>query len=499
MSTFAQAPSPLPPLSQWDVSARDAVADTGLPALEAALRDELQRLCLPRPAWGLPAPDPEMLDVLVIGAGQFGIGAAAALRLNGITNFLVLDRAEPGQEGPWVTYARMPTLRSPKYHPGLCFGVPALTFQSWYRAAHGEAAWHGLYKIPNAVWHGYISWVRDVLALPVRSRSEAVDLQPRTDHVEVVLADGARLRARRVVIANGRAGAGGWAKIPGVSEDLWPDLAAHTAEEIDFAALKGKRIAVIGTGSSAWDNAATALETGARSVDMFARRKVVPQLNKGRASSGIAFLDGWIELSDAQRWELAWYMESMGAPPPHETILRTARLEGFATHFDCGAIRAERRDGQVAIETEKGPSGDFDFLILGSGFCIDLSRDPLYATILEDITLWEDRYAPPAGLEKPAMGRQPYIGPHFELIGKGAQPLDRIYMCNASTFVSAGTMTSDVPSLDVAPARLATGIVKALFAEDFDRYFERLQDWEEEHEMKPTPFYAPEYVNKTAR
>jgi cation diffusion facilitator CzcD-associated flavoprotein CzcO len=72
--------------------------------------------------------------------------------------------------------------------------------------------------------------------------------------------DGVRrnLLARRIVLATGRAGAGGV---------FWPDfvdrgpgcpiLAAHTNDDIDFAALRGKSIAILGGGASAWDNAAT--------------------------------------------------------------------------------------------------------------------------------------------------------------------------------------------------------------------------------------------------
>ncbi|WP_138465605.1 NAD(P)-binding domain-containing protein [Poseidonocella sp. HB161398] len=486
----------------WDAGAAESVHPAGLPGLEAELASQLARLCLPRKAWTVPRPGPDgtaMLDVLVIGAGQYGTGIGAALRMNGFANFLILDKAEEGREGPWVTYARMPTLRSPKFHPGICFGVPALTFQSWYRAAHGDTAWERLYKIPNGVWQDYLVWVRRVLALPVRNRAEAVDLRQAGDHVEVALADGSLLRARRVIVANGRIGSGGPALVPGVDPGLLPDLAAHTSDPIDFQALRGKRIAVIGTGSSAWDNAATALEHGAETVEMVARRKAVPQLNKGRPASGIAWMEGWQALPDADRWRLTWYMDSMGAPPPHETILRTTRMPGFSAHFSCGAMSATREGGKVRLATEHGPSGLYDFLILGTGFRTDLSQEPLFASIFPAITLWSDRYQPPADYAHPGLGRAPYIGPGYELIGKDGADLSRIHLFNNATYLSTGTMASDIPSLDIAPMRLVTGLVQQFFTEDFDGMFAELQDWEEEHEMKTTPFYAPEFVNQTGR
>ena len=65
--------------------------------------------------------------------------------------------------------------------------------------------------------------------------------------------------ARHVVLATGRDGLGGPYVPPfanGIDRKFW----AHTADEIDFAALNGKRIGVVGAGASGMDNAATALE-----------------------------------------------------------------------------------------------------------------------------------------------------------------------------------------------------------------------------------------------
>lgn len=46
-----------------------------------------------------------------------------------VTSVLCLDENEPGKEGPWATYARMVTLRTPKQLTGLDYGMPSLTFQ----------------------------------------------------------------------------------------------------------------------------------------------------------------------------------------------------------------------------------------------------------------------------------------------------------------------------------------------------------------------------------
>ena len=61
----------------------------------------------------------------------------------------------------------------------------------------------------------------------------------------------------------GIAASGRWWMPPQV-EALPRHLRAHTADPIDFAALRGKCVAVLGAGASAFDNAATALEDTTR-------------------------------------------------------------------------------------------------------------------------------------------------------------------------------------------------------------------------------------------
>ena len=73
------------------------------------------------------------LDVLIVGAGQSGLAIAFALMRAQVDNILVIDKAEHGREGPWLSYARMRTLRSPKDYTGPDLDVPSLT----YRVARG--------------------------------------------------------------------------------------------------------------------------------------------------------------------------------------------------------------------------------------------------------------------------------------------------------------------------------------------------------------------------
>ncbi|MDB5731817.1 MAG: NAD(P)/FAD-dependent oxidoreductase, partial [Variovorax sp.] len=130
--------SALPPVPvQFTTSPRDAAA---LERLTAQARADLERINVPPSAWVLPAEsaagDAPVLDVLIAGAGMCGQTAAFALWREGVTNLRIVDRAARGEEGPWGTWARMLTLRSPKHVGGPDLGVPSLTFRAWYEAQH---------------------------------------------------------------------------------------------------------------------------------------------------------------------------------------------------------------------------------------------------------------------------------------------------------------------------------------------------------------------------
>ena len=93
----------------------------GLARLEASLARDFERLNHPPADWVPPRPGPDgrrMVDVAIAGAGMCGLAAGFALRRLGISNLRQVDRSPEGREGPWRTYARMETLRSPKHLSG---------------------------------------------------------------------------------------------------------------------------------------------------------------------------------------------------------------------------------------------------------------------------------------------------------------------------------------------------------------------------------------------
>ena len=164
----------------------------------------------------------------------------------------------------------MHTLRTPKYLTGPDLGIPSLTPQAWYEAQHGSGSWEKLSFLPRNAWAAYLGWYRRTLALPVRPDTRVGALSfdegerawrlPCTTH-------GAEetLYARRVVLATGIEGSGAW-HVPAFVRDALRATATRTPTRPRLSALRGARVAVLGAGASAFDNAAVALEHGAREV-----------------------------------------------------------------------------------------------------------------------------------------------------------------------------------------------------------------------------------------
>ena len=127
----------------------------GLVALEAQIARDLELTAHPHAEWMVPRlyDGKPALDVLIVGAGQSGLVTAFGLMRDRVHNILVIDRAPYGKEGPWTTFARMPTLRSPKLQTGPDLGIPSLTFQAWYEAQHGARAFADMNLIPSVDWH----------------------------------------------------------------------------------------------------------------------------------------------------------------------------------------------------------------------------------------------------------------------------------------------------------------------------------------------------------
>ena len=456
-----------------------------LAALEARLRQDLAWLELPAKSWVPPrtVDGHAVRDVVIIGAGMCGLAAAASLIHLGIGNIIAYDQASEGLEGPWETFARMRTLRSPKQLTGPALGLPSLTFRAWYEARFGLPAWEALGKIPRGQWMEYLVWYRRVLGLPVRNETRVTAIRPfGADLLELDIVDESAAEplrssvlARRLVLATGRDALGGPFVpdfVAGIGRRFW----AHSAEDLDFAALAGKRVGVVGAGASAMDNAAVALEAGAAGVDLFIRRPDIPRVNKftGIGSQGV--VHGFKGLPDEWKWRFLHHAMAAQTPPPRESVLRVSRHPNARFHLASPVLGLTEGADALSLATPRGIY-PLDFLILATGFRIGLELRPELAPFAPEIRLWRDRFSAPPGLENEELADSPDLGPAFEFQEKrpGAAPhLARIHCFNFPASLSHGKLSGDIPAVSEGAERLVQGIARLLFVEDRERHFANL-------------------------
>ncbi|MET7934428.1 NAD(P)/FAD-dependent oxidoreductase [Streptomyces sp. NPDC005322] len=179
----------------------------------------------------------EHVRVAVIGSGFGGLGAAVRLRREGITDFVVLERAG-AVGGTW---------RDNSY-PGCACDVPSHLYSfsfapnpEWPRNFSGQ---------PHI--RAYLERVADTFGLRPHLRFDAEVLAARWDsaalHWEIETPRGT-LTADVVVSATGPLSDPRIPDIPGL--DAFPGKVFHSARWDHDVELRGKRVAMVGTGASA--------------------------------------------------------------------------------------------------------------------------------------------------------------------------------------------------------------------------------------------------------
>lgn len=447
--------------------------------IDDAARETL-RLIGPDPQNWVPERHAIDHNVAVVGGGQSGSAFAFALRRAGIGKVTVIDAAsDAASSGPWLSNARMHKLRTPKSLPGPELGLPRLSFQAWYEARHGAAAYEAIDRIPRVDWAAYLDWYRKTLGIEVRYRTKLLRIEPTQDHLRLHLDVAGEARtetARKVILASGFPSNGGPSVPEVLSRHLPKELYAHTQEAIDFGKLRDKSVAVLGSAASAFDAAAVALEAGAREVHLFARRDKVASEPVIRTRGYPGAYDNYGSLPDALRWHQAIRFRRAGSTPPPDAIARVVKSPNFHLHLAASWTSAKPFGRRLLATT---PQGDiaFDFVIAGTGYQVDLARRPELAAFSSEILLWRDRFSPAAGEQDEFLGAHPYLGAGHEFLEKepGRAPyLRNIHVFNPAAFVSFGLPIGDVPSFKRDIPGVVARISRDLFLDDLPAHEARI-------------------------
>ena len=444
--------------------------ETGLAALTQRVLHDLQCLDYPANNWVRPHTHPSgvpVFDAVIVGGGQCGLAAAFGLLRDKVGNIMIIDENPAGEEGPWITYARMVTLRTPKYLTGPDLGIASLTFRAYYEAQYGEAAWNALGKIPRQDWMRYLCWFRATLNLPVQNGTRLDLIEPLQPGLFKLHTTKGELLTRKVVLATGIQGGGEWHLPDFITSALPKSLYAHTSGPIDYTSLIGKKIGILGGGASAFDNAQYALGLGIAEAHVFLRRPEMPRINPIRFMENAGFLHHFADLGDAAKYQAMHFFLNHSQPPTNDTFSRAAAYPGFHLHLGEPWQSVEATPQGARVTTPKA-THDYAFLIASTGLLTDVNLRPELALLAPDIAHWRDRYKP-SGKPSPLIDAHPYLGPSFEFLPRtpeAAPRLHGLFAFNYSALVSLGLSAAALSGLKYAAPRLVAGITRQLFTDD---------------------------------
>jgi cation diffusion facilitator CzcD-associated flavoprotein CzcO len=457
-------------------------ASQRLAALADQARAEMSMLSFATKPWVLPktVDGQPVRDVVIIGAGQNGLVAAHALKRRGVIDVLLLDRNPKGHEGVWDTYARNYEIRSPKDITGADLGFPSLSIESFFKAMHGAAAWERIERVPRTDWMDYLRWYRDIADLEIENEIGVTDIDFGPDAVRLSTTDGRTILARQVVLATGMEGGGGWNVAPFIAHALPRERYNHSCDLYDPARFAGLAIGVLGAGASAFDATVTALDAGAKSVDMFMRRPQLPMIDAAREVETAGQLFHGCELSDLTKWELSRFMVGLSQSPAEHHFFRALDFPHYRAHVGAPWTSVAMEDDKVRVETPRGVF-HFDHVISATGVTVDMASRPELARLAGKALLWRHRFTPPEADPPQAKLNFPYLDREYRFQERepGTAPgIERVYAFNALATLSMGGMSAvSISCHKYGVPRLVNGITGRLFLEQEDRIIDHFRNY----------------------
>ena len=506
MTTSLQQPTQLPSAAQSDLrppALDNTAAASRLKKLENQARKEMELLGHNHD-W-VPNPGDGVHNVLIIGGGQAGLGAAFALKRHRVDKVKVVDASPADSIGCWAQYARMHTLRSPKNLKGIELDIPSLHTESWFRAKYGDEAWEHTNLVPRLDWHEYLEWYRKVTDADVDANTRVTEVLPPEEtggafRIKALTGPDSdkpvEYRARRVIFALGLDGGGG-TFVPPEIRDLPTKFWAHSADDIDFSQLEGKRVLVIGGGASGFDNAGTALEHDAQSVTLFQRSAQVATKNSLRWMEFPGMQEHFFDLPDEKKWAFSLYNGGLPQPPTQASVWRAFAFDNFSLREGTRVRSIEVKPGDngeaeaLLVTTTDGETATFDFIISATGYRVDLSLRPEMRNFLPHIQLWSDQHS--FATENP-MGQCPYLGDGFQFLPKKQQHesedagaevnpdpeeyIPRLFHFSTGARASHGVAGNQLSGIYAGLTRMSGRIATDITTENWDTFFEDFKGFE---------------------
>jgi lysine/ornithine N-monooxygenase len=326
-------------------------------------------------------------DVAIVGAGPYGLSAAAHLKAANGLDIRVFG--EPMSFWERHMPKRM-LLRSPLAGSHLSDPDKALTLQA-YQSATGNAI---TAPLPLFRFIDYGRWFQSQVVPDTDPRKvECID--KNGIGFRLLLEGGEVWKARRVIVA------AGIETFTWKPEEFWHvprELASHSCDHCDLSRFAEKKVAVIGAGQSALESAALLHEAGA-DVEVLARAPLVRWLWRQKwfhtfppvarllyappdvGQAGLSHLVARPNLfrrlprSTQDRW-------GKRAIRPAGAAWLHPRCEPIRITTGRAVTSAVPRGGRLTLTLNDGTSRHVDYALLATGYRVDIARYPFLASPL---------------------------------------------------------------------------------------------------------------------
>jgi hypothetical protein len=322
------------------------------------------------------------IDVVIVGAGPYGLAAAAHLRQAGVEVRVLGD--------PMSFWRSMPAgmlLRSNWTATCIADYEGPLSLDAYCEAVGA----HFGKPVPLARFIDYGTWVGEQV-VPDVDRRVVERLDYAGSGFRLLLNDGEQLDARRVVVA---AGIKLFANRPDFATGLPPELLSHTGDHDDLGRFSGANVLVVGGGQSALESAALLHESGAH-AEVAVRDDHLNWLHGGKyhrklgrlapllyapTDVGPMGLSRLVAVPDVFRRFPHRIQDPLAyrSIRPAGAAWLTPRLRDVSITMrrSIAAVRAEGTG--LRVEFADGDSRTIDHLLLGTGYRVDIARYPFLA------------------------------------------------------------------------------------------------------------------------
>jgi cation diffusion facilitator CzcD-associated flavoprotein CzcO len=273
-------------------------------------------------------------------------------------------------------------LRSPWAGSHLSDPDRALTLDA-YRSASGN---HLSAPLPLDRFIDYGRWFQRHVVSDLDKRAVArIDLDPKG--FQLTLADGERLKSRRVVVATG---IGSFAQRPPQFEHIPSTFVTHSSEHRDLSRIAAGKVCVIGAGQSALESAALLREAGAE-VEVISRSPQIHWLNRSSklhrlglisklfysptdvGPAGISRIVAAPGLVRCFPRGLQDYFRARSLRPAGSAWLR-ARFNDIKITTGRTVVSAVPSDDYLTLRLDDGGERRVNHVLLGTGYRVDISR-----------------------------------------------------------------------------------------------------------------------------